>query len=87
MKQTRKIMSPTSVTSGFVDDGETIGTPFSWQTGAPTSDRLDATSPSTATTPSLRDEPRDGGARLARLALVVVRDDANLLAVDAAGLR
>ena len=48
MKQTRKIMSPTSVTAGFVDDGDTIGTPFSWHTGAPTSDRLDATSPSTA---------------------------------------
>ena len=45
-------MSPTSVTFGFVDDGDTIGTPFSWHTGAPTSDRLEATSPNTATTPS-----------------------------------
>ena len=52
MKQTRKIMSPIFVTSGLVDDGETIGTPFSWQIGAPASDSLEATSPSTAATPS-----------------------------------
>src|SRR4029078_4842776 len=53
MKHTRKIISPTCVTSGFVDDGDTMGTPFSWHTGAPTSDKLAATSPSTAPTRSL----------------------------------
>ena len=86
MKHTRKIMSPTSVTFGFVDDGDTIGTPFSWHTGAPTSDKLDATSPSTATTPILVHKPRHGVARFALFALVVVRDDANLFAIDAARL-
>src|SRR5271170_701093 len=53
MKQTRKIKSPTSVTFGFVDDGEIIGILFSWQIGAASSERDDATSPRIATTPSL----------------------------------
>ena len=52
MKQTRKILSPVFVTFGLVDEGVIIGTPFSWQIGAPASDSPDATSPSTATTPS-----------------------------------
>ena len=44
--------SPVSVTLGLVEAGEIIGTPFCWQIGAASSDRLEATSPNTATTPS-----------------------------------
>ena len=50
MKQTRKTKSPTSVTFGFVELGEIIGTLAFWQIGAASSERPDATSPSTAMT-------------------------------------
>ena len=49
MKQTRKIMSPTFVTSGFVDEANHRHAVLLAYRRA-TSDRLDATSPSTATT-------------------------------------
>jgi hypothetical protein len=42
--------SPTSVTFGFVDEGEIIGTPADWHTGAAARLRDEATSPSTAIT-------------------------------------
>jgi len=51
MKQTREIMSPISVTRLFVDDGDTIGTPYAWAMRPPDSDSDDATSPSSACTP------------------------------------
>ena len=52
IKQTRKIKSPVSVTFGLVEAGEIIGTPFSWQIGAASSERLEATSPRMAMAPS-----------------------------------
>ena len=73
------------MTLGLVDDGETIGTPFSWQIGAPTSDNPDATSPSTATTPSRVISRVTADPGFAGLALVVVGDHFDRLAVDAAG--
>ena len=50
MKHTRKTQSPTSVTLGLVDEGEIMGMPAAWHTGPASSDRPEATSPSTATT-------------------------------------
>ncbi len=44
--------SPSSVTLGLVEEGLIIGTPACWQIGAAAMLRLDATSPSTAMTPS-----------------------------------
>ena len=41
------------MTFGLVDDGEIIGILFCWQIGAASSERDEATSPSTATTLSL----------------------------------
>ena len=50
MKQARKTKSPTAVTLGLVLAGEIMGMRLPWPTGAAASERLDATSPSTATT-------------------------------------
>ena len=50
VKHTRKTQSPTSVTLGLVDEGEIMGMPAAWHTGPASSERPEATSPSTATT-------------------------------------
>ncbi len=50
MKHTRETMSPTSVTLGLVEDGEIIGTPWSWATFPPAIESDDATSPMSPTT-------------------------------------
>src|SRR5207248_3294522 len=71
MKQMRKMKSPTSVTFGFVDAGEIIGTLFCWQIGAASSDFDDATSPSRATISSCEMARKDMASR----AMEVFRKD------------
>ena len=81
-------MSPFSVTSGFVDDGDTIGTAVSpGKPARPQATDSDATSPSTATTPSFVTSRVTALPASRLFALVVVGDDANFLAVHAARLR
>ena len=50
MKHTRETMSPTEVTSSRVDDGVIIGMPCFWAMAPAAIDRLEAISPSSATT-------------------------------------
>ncbi len=84
MKQTLKMKLPFSVTSGFVDEGEIIGI-LAWlkQDGRHLDDRIEATSPSTPTTLSLRDKLLHDRRRFALLRLIVLGHELDRVAKDA----
>ena len=86
MKQTRKIMSPTSVTVGIRRRRRDHRHAVFLANRRAHQRQARGHFAQHGHNVVARDEPRDRRARLAGIALVVVGDDANLLAVDAAGL-